>query len=184
MGLMGKFKKYTNKLKIEKEKRIELEQKELRDRNAMLDLARSGRCLKPINNPTGIILHKGEYCYLACPAQRYESKNMVVGHTGGYGGGSVRIAKGFSVHMGRTRSQPIRQNVGLRYSGAFYVTNKRLFFIGDKKNFSIPWSSLLGVKEYSNAVDLQTSRITYTIIPSPLDFACALLQGCIKNFAQ
>ena len=48
--------------------------------------------------------------------------------------------------------------------GLLYVTNKRIIFVSDKNAFDKKLKSLTAITPYSNAVQLQFSGKTYTVL--------------------
>ena len=48
--------------------------------------------------------------------------------------------------------------------GLLYVTNKRIIFVSDKNAFDKKLKSLTAITPYSNAVQLQFSSKTYTVL--------------------
>lgn len=94
-----------------------------------------------IVNP-GIRLYDGEECYYKGEAQAYHEKNVVIGRKSSGAGVSYRVAKGLSVHGGGGGSENIRGQVGEKYDGIFYLTNKRVILNAMKYGFDIPIEKL------------------------------------------
>lgn len=114
---MAKIYRYIEKQKSRKEARErQLKQLETERQNAF-NLYRQGKFLPRMN--CSIILHKREVCHLICKAKRLEIKNKTVGYTSGYGGASFRIAKGLTLHSGRSRGHAIKRDVKFEYLGTF-----------------------------------------------------------------
>ncbi|MFL0198294.1 hypothetical protein ACJDU8_22415 [Clostridium sp. WILCCON 0269] len=174
--------KYIEKQKLEKEAREkQLKQLEVQ-RQTTFYLYRQGKSLPRMR--CNIILHKGEICHLACGAKRYEVKNKSVGYSGGYGGVSFRIAKGVSIHTGRSRGHTIRRDISYEYVGTLYITNKRVIFTGSNKNFSINLSKLLEYKIYSDGILFNTDKISYMVLINDSQCAGAILAGTVNNFLR
>ena len=120
---------------------------------------------------TPVFLNQGEVAVYYSIATRQETKNRVVGRTGGYSGGTVRIAKGFSVHTGGSSSRPIYGDVSTHYEGKMVLTNKRLIFLSDQKAFEVPYTSITAATAYSDGISIQSRSHTYTLILPKADLA-------------
>lgn len=64
-------------------------------------------------------------------------------------GGSVRVVKGVSVFAGQSRNKSELQKLD---NGSLIITNRRLIFIGSKRNTSIEYEKLLSLECYDNCV--------------------------------
>ena len=122
-----------------------------------------------IVNP-GIRLYDGEECYYKGKAQAYHEKNVVIGRKSSGAGVSYRVAKGLSVHGGGGGSENIRGQVGEKYDGIFYLTNKRVILNAMKYGFDIPLEKL-----DSANVDPKTGFVffsegkSYTVLTKEVD---------------
>lgn len=89
-----------------------------------------------------INLQKGETGYFhASSVTLYEPRAV---RSGGYGGGSVRIAKGVTIHSGRFNSESHDEWRPIA-TGNLYVTDKRIIFDGDMKNRVIKLADVLSI---------------------------------------
>lgn len=104
-------------------------------------LQRSGGDLPEREAP--IHLKKGEACYFADPTATLLEPRAV--RSGGFGGGSVRVAKGISIHTGRITSESHDEWRRIT-TGALYVTNKRIIFDGATKNRTVEISDVMSVE--------------------------------------
>lgn len=120
---------------------------------------------------TPVFLKAGEIAVYYSIATRQETKNRVVGHSRSYSGGTVRIAKGFSVHTGGSSSRPIYGDVSTEYDGEIVLTNKRLVFLSEQKAFEVPYTSITAATVYSNGFSIQSKSHTYTLILPKADLA-------------
>lgn len=117
---------------------------------------------------TPVFLSSGEIAVYHCVATRQETKKRVIGRTGGYSGGTVRIAKGFSIHTGGSTSQPIYGDVSTQYPGELVITNKRVIFLATQKGFELKHTNILAASLYSDGFTLQSKSKTYElIVPYP-----------------
>ena len=76
----------------------------------------------------------------------YEERN----HRNFYGG-SVSVAKGVSLFAGQSRSKGELQKLD---NGSLIITDKRLIFIGNKRNTNTEYDKLLSLECYDNCVTL------------------------------
>ena len=96
----------------------------------------------PVVHPDGIVLNDDELCHYHGNAYTEKSSSRVSGYVSQHTGGSVRIAKGLSLHQGASEREAIRETVTERSKGILYITSKRIIFIAPKDAFDKPFSSL------------------------------------------
>ena len=79
--------------------------------------------------------------------------------TGGYGGGSVRVAKGVSIRMGgaqgRSTSHDELTNID---TGTLTISNKRIVYSGSTKNYDIPLTKVVNLTPFRDALEVQVSN--------------------------
>ena len=103
-----------------------------------------------------IKLQKGETGYFqAAPVTLCEPRAI---RTGGYGGGSVRIAKGISIHTGRFSSESHDEWRAIT-TGSLYVTDKRIIFDGDTKNRVINLEDVMSIVPGYREVCVNSSKL-------------------------
>lgn len=119
----------------------------------------------PVLEPYAIVTHPGELCHYQAAASVLVIKNQVVGHTGGSGGVSVRVAKGLTLHSGRGASQSIRKDVAYTYPGILTITNQRMIMTGEK-GFEYPLIKITSMVPYNRyeGITLQFGRSTFTLL--------------------
>jgi len=108
----------------------------------------------PVVN-VSINLQREEKCYFASKADLLE--NRTVTHRVNYGGPTARIKimKGIYYRAGSLGVQRITSDQILQAdTGDIYLTNKRLIFVGRKKNLTIPYSKILSVNPYYDGVSI------------------------------
>lgn len=120
--------------------------------------------LPVIPAPAAVVLRPGEVCHYQTPASIVEIKERVVGYSGGSGGVSVRVAKGVTLHSGRSRSTPIRADVAKEYPGIFTMTNQRMIMTGEKC-FERPLNKLTSMTPWNGfqGIVLQFGRSSYIV---------------------
>lgn len=125
-----------------------------------LDQIRQG--IIPTMRTDRIMLTQGEVCHFSERAilmTEKTQKDMLVIRVV-LVSGCVRVLPIELVNVEEGQSKkPIRKNKGL-----LYVTNKRIIFVSDKNAFDKKLKSLTAITPYSNAVQLQFSGKTYTVL--------------------
>lgn len=118
----------------------------------------------PVVNAPGIILSRGEICRLAESVKIGKTKTITTRTVTYRSGGSIRIAKGLSVHSGSSSSRPIRENILDAVSGTLYVTNRRIVASSQKYNFDKPLNALSSYTMYTDGFSLQFGKESFTFL--------------------
>lgn len=113
-----------------------------------------------------IILSPKEIAVYRANASIAETKNRVVGRTGSYEGGSVRIAKGFSIHTGGSKSQPIYGEVTTQFGGELFITTERVVFLGEQKGFDLPIRKITAFFVSGGRLKIQSGQRVFEVIIS------------------
>lgn len=103
-----------------------------------------------------INLQKNEHCYFTSNADWLE--NRTVTNRINYGGPTARIKiiKGVYYRAGSIGVQRITsEQLQLIDSGKLYITNKRIIFVGNKKNSNIQLSKILSINPFSDGVSIE-----------------------------
>lgn len=106
--------------------------------------------------PSGIRLQKNEVCFYETPAVWSQLK--IVKEHKGFIGSSIgfRVAKGVTLRVGRAFPVGnISEELVDICDGIFYVTNKKLQFIGSKRSTSITYKRLVNYNLFSDAIEFQ-----------------------------
>ena len=109
----------------------------------------------PIAN-VPINLQKNEFCYYYTEAEWLETRTIT--QRINYGGPTarIRIIKGVYYRAGSMSVQRITsEQQQVIDSGTLYVTNKRIIFVGNKKNTNIPLGKILSVEPFSDGVGIE-----------------------------
>ncbi len=96
-----------------------------------------------------IILSQQESPLIVVPGDLYEERNIR-----NFYGGSVSVAKGVRVFAGQSQNLSTLQKLD---SGEIVITNKRLVFVGQKRNTIIDFSKLLSIECYDNCIIIHKS---------------------------
>ncbi len=101
-------------------------------------------------------LQRGEECYFITDVQWYEQR--AVTQRVNYHGPTARIkiTKGVYYHVGSIAPQRVSAEEWKQIdTGRVYLTNKRLIFMGSKKNSNIKLSRILSFTPYTDGVGLE-----------------------------
>lgn len=126
--------------------------------NKYISELRSSRTIPTI--ASGLMLDAGEEAFLEEPTKLHETR-AVRTSKGNFGG--LRIAKGVTIggYSGRSESNQEWRAID---QGVITLTNKRIFFDGDKGNRSIPVKELIKVDIALDSIQLSEDGKTKDII--------------------
>ena len=132
-----------------------------------------------------IILQKNEICHCKCTAW-YKTEIITTRHAKKHRGVSIKIAKGFSVNIGGSKAREIKKEAKYKYRGQLFITNKRIIFAGQKKNFTVIYPNIIAIKPYNYCFEFQTENISHGIIVNNFDFdnIDAILDGVFTNYVN
>lgn len=100
-----------------------------------------------------VITSKGEIVYWSEPSVLLEEKIVRRRFEGGSQGLSFRISKGISYRIGGFRGHSIGESGVISTScGDLIITNRRIFFRGDRKSFDIKYDRLLDLQFFINGL--------------------------------
>jgi hypothetical protein len=133
--------------------------------------------LEPVD--VSINLFKGEHCYFESPCSWYEYRSVTKRYN--YAGPTFRLklAKGLYYRAGSMRVQPVREEeLQLLDQGHLFLTDRRLIFMGSRKNRTHRFSTILDFDTYGNGLELMRSsgRNAFLEISAPTDI-CSLIFG-------
>jgi hypothetical protein len=126
---------------------------------------------------TPVFLVYGEVAVYHSQATRKEAKNRVVGRTGSYGGGTIRIAKGLSIHTGGSSSRPIYGEVSMQYPGELIITNERIIFLSNQKGFELNHQNITAATAYKDGFAFQSKNTSYVLLVPRMDLATIAFDG-------
>lgn len=82
-------------------------------------------------------------------------------YVGGYQGVSIRIAKGLYYRTGGFKGRPVERTETVHMdTGLLGVTNKHIYFAGEKKNFRIRHDKIVSFVPYSDGIGIQEDKAT------------------------
>jgi len=77
-------------------------------------------------------------------------------YSGGSQGVSIRIAKGLYYRVGAFKGEKIQTDeIKHLDNGLLGITNKHLYFVGDKKKFRIKFEKIMAFEPYADGIELQ-----------------------------
>lgn len=129
---------------------------------------------------TSMYLEYDEVAVYHSVATRQEMKKKVVGRTGGYWGGTIRVTKRFSIHTGSSSGTPVYGEVPVSYEGDLIITNKRLVFWSAQKGFSFLHHEVCNATPNASGFWFITGKGIYTLSVPKAELALNVLSA-VRN---
>lgn len=129
---------------------------------------------------TSMYLEYDEVAVYHSVATRQEMKKKVVGRTGGYWGGTIRVTKRFSIHTGSSSGTPVYEEVPVSYEGDLIITNKRLVFWSAQKGFSFLHHEVCNATPNASGFWFITGKGIYTLSVPKAELALNVLSA-VRN---
>lgn len=125
--------------------------------NKFYSLALIDKGILPTPKHTGlnIIFKKGEILHWLCEASLRKQKRIT--ERIDYSGltGSIKIMKGWRYKVGSIKLAPqTRDIMACEDIGNFGMTNQRIGFLGNKKNFTFPYEKILSFELYKDGLSI------------------------------
>jgi hypothetical protein len=139
----------------------------------------------PVVEQPRLMTKRGEVVHLELPAALM--KEVAVREWRGASQGiSFRVAKGVRYRVGATRGHLVTVGSQLQIAdtGVLSVTNQRAAFLGERKTVEMPYSKLLGMNVFSDAISFSLSnRQNAPLIKVSIstDILVALLNAAIQK---
>lgn len=103
-----------------------------------------------------IILKRGEEPIIVLPNITFKEPRSVRTSVGGYGGPTIRIAKGISFKLGGASSRSVsHEEIKDIDKGTLTITNKRLIFTGSMKTLNYNLSKILSITDFTDGIAIQ-----------------------------
>lgn len=115
---------------------------------------KEGKIQLQIADDSPIILKKGEELQLVLPGISLLEPRVV--RMGGYGGPSIRVAKGIYFRVGGFRAESHEELKNID-QGTLTLTTKRLVFAGNKRTVNIDLRKIISIQPYSDAIAIRRS---------------------------
>lgn len=129
----------------------------------------------PKFNPSTIMLAKNETCHFMDRAALVVKKTEKTYQSRRHGS-SYRVTKGFTLHSSNGNTKPIVQEWYEYKEGVIFVTNQRIIFVAPENGFEKKVKNLTAVIPYSDAVSLQFSSQTITVMLPQAQLMAMVLQ--------
>ena len=140
----------------EYEMKVKQEQNDLALFNQRLE---SGNPVLPAPSDTTIVLKKNEVPVYKIDNVTLSEPRAVRTSSGGYGGTSVRIAKGVTIHSGRTASKSeSHDEIKVIDSGELLITNQRVIFLGQNRTTNIDMKKIISITSGPSMIQIQRSN--------------------------
>ncbi|NIG17431.1 hypothetical protein F3J37_01895 [Pantoea sp. Al-1710] len=107
----------------------------------------------PVELSLKALLKKNEVCHFSTEAELYEMRSKR--YSTGSGSARVRVAKGFSVSTGSTRSYHTERILTKISMGELSITNKRVIFSGSEKSFECPIGKVINADDNNETLVIQ-----------------------------
>ena len=133
----------------------ELAKRDAENFNALVNLVSEGDIRLPPIVYSPIICKKGEKVSLVLENISFMESKAVRATNGLYGGPSFRIARGINYKIGAvsTRSES-HEEIKVIDEGTLTLTNKRLIFMGSKRNVNINLNKILAINDYKDGISI------------------------------
>ena len=98
-------------------------------------------------------------------------------------GTSIRVAKGVSFRVGRSRGTPVEYDEVVRRGvGLLAVTTKHVYFSGERRSLRIPFGKIVSVERLEDGVGITRDRASghpefFLVGREDADFACDLIHA-------
>jgi hypothetical protein len=144
--------------------------------------------LENIELPTiepDIVVQKSENCYFQITnVNWYELRS--VRQRVSYSGYSTRfkVAKGFYLNSGSYSPKSYgTDQMTLIDNGSIYLTNKRIIFVGHKKNSNIRLEKIINITPYSNGVEIdkETGKRPLLQFQNRADIFCIIIERLLRE---
>lgn len=164
----GLFKKECNTCKqkrIIKEKEKELQRKQNllntleEERKEVLTeietFLKDGKIISDSKKDYNINFMKSEMPFFSIEGIGYFLEKTKTHYQGGSTGYSFKVAKGFWIRQNAFKGTPVKHDILtlVDFSGKCILTNKHIYWKGDKKSFRIKLEKLIHLNAYSNGID-------------------------------
>ena len=134
----------------------------------------------PVFNTATIVMSKNEICHfidksiLVAEEKRksYKSNRF---------GSSIRILKGWTIHLGNGNMSPNITSVQSFHKGILYITNERIVFSSQKEVFDKKLKNLSSIIPYKDGITFQFGDRTYNVLLCDAKYALTILNILTAN---
>lgn len=144
---------------IEQAQREELARIRDSDIQVFMDTLSTDNPMLPQINSVDLLLKKNEHPILELENITLQEPRAVRVSRGGYGGTSIRIAKGITLHTGGTRGRSeSHDEIRNIDNGKLLITNKRIMFLGSNRTTNIDINKIVSIEDYLDGIKIQRSN--------------------------
>lgn len=134
--------------------------------------------------PVDINLQRNEACYFSSPIDWYEQRTIT--QRVDYGGpvARLKIMKGVYFRVGSVSARKVTSEEWRHIdSGTLYLTNKRILFMGSKKNTNIRLDKVLSFIPYTNGIEInkEIGRSPFLAFNSNVDIVSLMISRFLKE---
>lgn len=124
-----------------------------------LQIAKLNNGRLPTVEAPQLMAKRGEIVHLEASAALMKEVTMREFRAGSQGF-SFRVAKGVRYRVGSTRGHIVNVGTSMQVAdtGLFSVTNQRAVFMGDRKTVDMPYTKLIGMHLFSDAISFSLSN--------------------------
>ena len=129
-------------------------------------------------------LQKNETCFFHSKCEYLEQRTVTKSIRYGGPSVSIKIMKGLYYRTGSYSVQKVTTDQVQKIdNGIIYITNKRVIFVGNKKNSSIKLDKILSFTPYSNGIEIakETGRNPIFIVESDADILGMILSRVLND---
>lgn len=130
----------------------------------------------PTFRPSTIMLGKNETCHFMDRASLAVKQKEKQYHSR-RSGGSYKWTKNYTLHSSSSTTKPVEQEWYEYKEGVIFVTNQRIIFVAPEHGFERKVKNLTAVIPYSDAVSIQFSSQTITLILPQAQLMAMVLQA-------
>ena len=138
--------------------------------------------IPPLN--VDLNLHKNEVCYFKTLTSLHEQRTITKRINYGGPSYSIKIMRGLYYRTGSYNVKKVQEEqLVMLDNGYLYLTNKRLLFIGNKKNSTIRLNRILAFTPYTNGLEIvkDSGRNPFFLIDGDIDLFAMILSRVLKD---
>jgi hypothetical protein len=129
-------------------------------------------------------LQKNEVCYYKAYTSFYEQRTVTKRINYGGPSLSIKIMRGLYYRTGSYKVNKVQEEqLVMLDKGYVYLTNKRLLFVGEKKNSTLRLNRILAFTPYSNGLEIvkDSGRNPFYLMESDIDLFAMILSRVLKD---
>ncbi len=131
-----------------------------------------------------ITIQKSEVCHIKISNVKWYELRSVRRRTGGSYSTRIKVAKGFYLRVGSHSSSSYSESTMTHIdTGTLYLTNKRIIFVGAKKNSTIQLGKIIDLTPHSDGVEIdkETGKSPTLQMKQNADIFCMMLERLLNE---